>query len=68
MADDDKGQKPAFLTVAEVAELLRVAPVTVWRLARKRQIPGAFRTGHRWLFPVEELERWIKTTTPRTKE
>jgi excisionase family DNA binding protein len=68
MADEDQGQKPAFLTGAEVAELLCMTPVTVWRLARKGQIPGAFRTGYRWLFPVEELERWIKATTPRTKE
>ena len=68
MADEDQGRKPTFLTVAEVAELLHRTPVTVWKLARKGQIPGAFRTRHRWLFPVEELERWIKTTTLDTKE
>jgi excisionase family DNA binding protein len=66
VADKDKSQSHAFLTVAEVANLLRIAPVTVRRLARKGQIPGTLRIGDRWLFSVEELERWVKTTTATT--
>jgi excisionase family DNA binding protein len=54
--------------VPEVAKLLRVAPMTVWRLARKGQIPGALRTGGRWIFAVEELERWMKTTSSQKKQ
>jgi excisionase family DNA binding protein len=68
MADDDQSRKSAFLTVPEVAKLLRVAPMTVWRLARRGQIPGAFRVSHHWRFRVEELERWMKTTTPQKRE
>jgi len=68
MADNDQSRKSAFLTVPEVAKLLRVAPATVWRMARKGQIPGALRTGGRWIFSVEELERWTKTTSSQKKE
>jgi excisionase family DNA binding protein len=59
-AGEDHNQKSVFLTLSEVAELLRVSPMTVYRMARKGEIPGAFRLGHRWRFSVEELEHLIK--------
>jgi excisionase family DNA binding protein len=65
VADEDQSRKSAFLTASEVAEWLRVAPMTVWRMARKGQIPGTLRTGGRWIFSVDELERWTKTTTQK---
>jgi excisionase family DNA binding protein len=66
LADEDQSRKsPPFLTVSEVAKLLQIAPVTVWRLARKGQIPGALRIGGRWIFSIEELERWTKTTAQK---
>jgi excisionase family DNA binding protein len=68
MADEDKRRKNSFLTGLEVAELLRIAPVTVRRMAQMGQIPGALRIGGRWIFSVEELERWMKTTSSPKKE
>jgi len=58
--EEDHIQKSVFLTLSEVAELLRVAPVTVYRMARKGEIPGAFRLGHHWRFSIKELEHLIK--------
>jgi len=68
VAAEDQSRKGAFLTVPEVAKLLRIAPVTVWRMARKGEIPGAFRVSRRWRFSIKELERWLKTTPPQKKE
>lgn len=48
-----------IMTVPEVAEYLRVHPITVYRLAREGKIPG-FKIGFDWRFNSETLERWIK--------
>lgn len=48
----------AVLTVAEVAEYLKVNERTVYRLANSKQIP-AFKVGSSWRFKRDELEAWI---------
>lgn len=56
---EDTGKtKPRFLTVDEVAELTRLAPATIYKLASRREIP-AQRMRRRLLFPVDEIEVWI---------
>jgi excisionase family DNA binding protein len=47
---------PRYLTVNEMATYLRVAKTTVYRLAARRQLPGAFRIGGSWRF---DLDRFI---------
>jgi excisionase family DNA binding protein len=47
------------LTLEEVAEWLRVHPSTVYRLLRKRQIPG-FRMGSDWRFTQASIASWIE--------
>ena len=47
------------LTLAEVAEFLRVHPTTIYRLLYKDQIP-AFKVGSDWRFNQESVERWVK--------
>ena len=47
------------LTLAEVAEFLRVHPTTVYRLLYKDQIP-AFKVGSEWRFNQESVESWVK--------
>jgi|HubBroStandDraft_4_1064222.scaffolds.fasta_scaffold1716377_1 excisionase family DNA binding protein len=47
------------LKVGEVARLLRIHPVTVYRLLKNGSIP-AFRLGSEWRFSQETIERWIK--------
>ena len=44
-----------ILTAEEVAELLRIHPYTVRRLAREGKLPG-FRIGGQWRFNRKEFE------------
>ena len=46
------------LTLQEVAKYLRVHPSTVYRLAKKGQIP-AFKLGSDWRFNLESLDQWL---------
>lgn len=47
-----------FLTIEEVAKLLRVAEATVYRMARKGEIP-AVRFGKAWRVKRKELEKIV---------
>jgi excisionase family DNA binding protein len=47
------------LKLEELAELLRVHPSTIYRLLRKRKIPG-FKLGSEWRFSQKSVERWVK--------
>lgn len=46
------------MNVNEVAEYLRVAPATIYRLAQKGQIPCG-KVGRSWRFHKEAIDRWI---------
>jgi excisionase family DNA binding protein len=48
------------LTCEEAAELVRVHPKTVKRMARGGKVPGHFRFG-RWFFYASELDCWMRT-------
>jgi excisionase family DNA binding protein len=52
--------KMRFLTVPEVAELLRVTPQTVRMWVAKGSLPRPSRIGHQWLFNEETLMASIK--------
>jgi len=46
------------MTVGEVADYLRVAEKTVYRLLEKGRIP-ATRVGHKWRFKRESIDDWL---------
>jgi excisionase family DNA binding protein len=46
------------LTLQEVAKYLRVHPSTVYRLAKRGQIP-AFKLGSDWRFNLESIDEWL---------
>ncbi|MGD9116880.1 MAG: response regulator [Dehalococcoidia bacterium] len=48
-----------FMTVEEVARLLRVTKKTVYRLLERGDIP-AVKVGHSWRFDKVEIDRWVK--------
>lgn len=48
------------LLVREVADIFRVTPGTVYRLARKHIIPGSFRIGGTVLFNPQKLAQWMR--------
>jgi excisionase family DNA binding protein len=45
------------MTVPEVAQLLHVHPVTIYRLLRAKKIP-AFKIGGEWRFNRESITAW----------
>jgi excisionase family DNA binding protein len=51
--------KRKVLTIPEVSEYLRVSRQTIYRMLRRRDIPG-FRIGGDWRFNVEDLGHWIQ--------
>jgi excisionase family DNA binding protein len=48
-----------WITVAEVAEHLGVAAITIYRWLEKGQIP-AHRVGRQWRFNQGEIDEWVK--------
>ena len=45
------------LTVAELAEYLRVHPATIYKLLKARKLP-AFKIGSDWRFNREHIDEW----------
>jgi len=54
-----------ILTISEVAEYLKVAERTLYRLAAAKKIP-AFKVGGTWRFPRADIDQWIKRQTAET--
>jgi excisionase family DNA binding protein len=50
-------EEAKVIKVAELAEYLRVHPTTLYRLLKKRQLPG-FKIGSDWRFNVEAIDQW----------
>ncbi|MBI5400332.1 helix-turn-helix domain-containing protein [Candidatus Saganbacteria bacterium] len=46
------------LTIMEVSKILSLSPITVYRLARKGEIP-AVRVGRCWRFTQEAINKWL---------
>lgn len=49
---------PPVMNVEEVAAYLRVAPATIYRLAKRGEIPGA-KVGRSWRFQKESIDHWL---------
>ena len=47
-----------ILTLKEVAQYLKLAEKTAYRLAAEGKLPG-FKVGGSWRFKREEIEKWI---------
>jgi excisionase family DNA binding protein len=58
-------QQAEILTITEVAEYLKVAERTIYRLAASKKIP-AFKVGGAWRFAKADIERWIREQTIST--
>jgi excisionase family DNA binding protein len=52
--------RPRFLTVAEVAELLRVSSMTVYRLIHAGEL-SAVRVGKSYRIREEDVDRYIRS-------
>lgn len=51
--------KSDILTITEVAEYLKVAERTLYRLVAAKKIP-AFKIGGSWRFLRPDIDKWIK--------
>lgn len=49
-----------LLTVKELAEILRVNPMTVYRMARNGSLP-AIKINSNWRFQRTSIEEWLRT-------
>lgn len=47
-----------IMTLKEVADYLKLAEKTAYRLASEGKLPG-FKVGGSWRFKREDIERWI---------
>ena len=50
-----------FLTVAEVADVMRISKMTVYRLVHSGEMP-AVRVGHSYRVPQDALEQYLATS------
>ena len=49
------------MTVEEAAHYLRVERQSIYRMLKKREIPGASKAGHEWRIDLDELKRFLET-------
>lgn len=54
-----KANEIEIMTVQEVAEYLRLAEATVYRLAQSGEIPAA-KVGRAWRFKRELIDEWFR--------
>jgi len=53
-----------ILTIKEVAEYLKLAEKTAYRLVAEGKLPG-FKVGGSWRFNKAEINRWIEQQSKR---
>ena len=55
-----------ILTLKEVAEYLKLAEKTAYRLAAEGKLPGC-KVGGSWRFKQEDIDRWIEQQKSTSK-
>ncbi len=61
-----KAMTDEILTLKEVAEYLKLAEKTAYRLAAEGKLPG-FKVGGSWRFKRENIESWIEKSKTSQK-
>lgn len=56
-----------ILTIEEVAQYLKLAKKTAYRLAAEGKLPG-FKVGGSWRFKREDVQRWINQQLEKTRK
>jgi excisionase family DNA binding protein len=59
-----KSETKKVLTVAEVAEMLRVHSTTIYRLVKRGELPG-FKLGGNWRINRASLDLWLLAESPQ---
>ena len=55
---------PQYLTIGEVAAMLRCSPRTIYQMVSQRRIPFR-KAGRQLLFDAAEIDRWTKESARR---
>ncbi len=55
-------KREILLTIEEAAKYLRLHPATVYRLARRQELPAG-KVGKQWRLDRETLQRWLQANT-----
>lgn len=55
-------EQPEIMTLRELAEVLRIAPSTVYRELKAGTLPG-FKVARDWKFARTDIQRWIERKT-----
>jgi excisionase family DNA binding protein len=63
----DKVMNDEIMTLKEVAEYLKLAEKTAYRLAAEGKLPG-FKAGGSWRFKQSDIENWIEQSKKGQKE
>ncbi|MGA7869542.1 MAG: helix-turn-helix domain-containing protein [Candidatus Binatus sp.] len=58
MKKNPEPRLPEILTVEEISELLRVHPSTIYRMLKRKEIPG-FKVGNDWRFQTGNIRQWL---------
>lgn len=61
-----KAELGSLLTITEVAEILRMHSITVYRFVKQGVIPG-FKIGNAWRVNKDSLELWLSAKGPQQK-
>jgi len=56
-----------IMTLREVAEYLKLAEKTAYRLAAEGKLPG-FKVGGSWRFKESDIEKWIEKSKTDQKK
>ena len=59
-----KSSKSQVLTALELAKYLRIHPTTVYKLAKRGELP-AFKVGGDWRFNRASIEKWLESRKNR---
>ena len=62
--DDDGVERP--LTPEDVAAVLQIDRETVYRMARRGELPG-FKVSSKWRFLPSALQRWMEEQAAKSK-
>jgi excisionase family DNA binding protein len=58
--------KPELMTAGELAAYLRVHTLTIYRLAKRGEIPS-FRAGGGWRFDKKTVDDWLREQQKKSK-
>lgn len=65
MSTLDEASSNRLLTPEDVAELLQVDRETIYRMARRGELP-AIKVARHWRFRAARIERWLRELEDRT--